>query len=355
MIASLNTRVAGLVSAKYRIAKVMNYHEDDFLKIIRKIKSYQDEFDIQPMDNVTHLPFGGGRKFTMVGIKPTEGNDDSVWQRSDLAPGQQVNLAKLFNCEAVPEDEDSIQSSPNPFIKHCPVQGCNTCPAAAIVFDRVHNSAQAEDVAFELLNQLKRACKSDDKDFGKIAEAGDQWLDIRYSRNSGYVLHVLVEHFSALMLALTRVNVSEIKIDDKFGKFNKMSISAAKTHYLKMMKAGSGEEAKGVMFGLPSNTTEKEVGDAVLKLYDNIASMSASDLDDLDLPCDMAAVSAADFEIQIRDGMYSSGDHYRMAFVTCPDVKIFVQTIHLGRCATLKAVAFINKQLRLDSSLCSLN
>jgi hypothetical protein len=101
----------------------------------------------------------------MIGVKPSEGNDNSVWDRSDLMPGQQVNLSKWFNCEPEPGNEDSLQNSSNPFIKHCPVQGRNTTAAGAIVFDKVHTSAQAEGVSFELMLQFKRACKKDDKFF----------------------------------------------------------------------------------------------------------------------------------------------------------------------------------------------
>ena len=57
----------------------MNYHEDDFPKIIDKIRSHQGEFEIKLMDDVTHLPFGGGRKFTLFGIKPGDGFDNTAW------------------------------------------------------------------------------------------------------------------------------------------------------------------------------------------------------------------------------------------------------------------------------------
>ena len=96
MIASLNTRVTSLVSSQYRIAKLMNYHEEDFPKIIDKVRSYQDEFEIKLMDDVTHLPFGGGRKFTIFGIKPGDGKGSSVWGLNDFMPGQQIHLSKWF-------------------------------------------------------------------------------------------------------------------------------------------------------------------------------------------------------------------------------------------------------------------
>jgi len=319
MIASLNTRVADLVSAKYRIAKVMNYHEDDFPSIIKKIKSHQDEIEIKLMDDVTHLPFGSGRKFTMIGIKPSEGNDNSVYERNDLMPGQQVNLSKWFNCEPVPGSEGSIQNSSNPLIKHCPVQGRNTTAAGAIVFDKVHNSAQAEDVAYELMNQFRRACHGDDK----VAEADDQWLDVRYSRSSGYTLQVLSDHFSGLMLALMKVDTKGIKIDSKYGSMCKMGVSAARTHYLKMTKSGVGEETKGVMFGLPPGTTEKTVADAVLEIYATISSVSAESREGLGIPEEFPPVKSEDFEVQVKDGRFGNGEEYRMAFVTCPDVSIF--------------------------------
>ena len=56
------------------------------------------------------------------------------------------------------------------------------------------------------------------------------------------------------------VSVREIKVDAKFGSLSKLSPSAAETHYHKMAKSGVGEEAKGVMFGLPPATTEKQIG-----------------------------------------------------------------------------------------------
>ena len=225
----------------------------------------------------------------------------------------------MFKCEPNPDDEGSLQHSSNPFIKHCPVQGRNTTAASAIVFDKIHNSLQAEEVSFQLMCQLKLACKGDEK----LEKIDDQWLDIRYNRSNGYTMNVLSDNFSALMLVLAKIKTNEIKVDDKYGSLSKVSPSAAKTHYLNMTKSGVGEEAKGVMFGLPPATTEEQIGEAVMELYTAVQSVPVEEREGLGLPNDFAPVKITDFEIQLRNGTFSNGDEYRMAFVTCPSVTIF--------------------------------
>ena len=84
---SIATRVDALTADGYRIVKFLNYDDGDFSKIIRKVENHFDEFEFKLMENVTHLPFGGGRSFTLVGVKVKEGNDQSAWQMNNLLPG----------------------------------------------------------------------------------------------------------------------------------------------------------------------------------------------------------------------------------------------------------------------------
>ena len=259
---SIATRVDALTADGYRIVKFLNYDDGDFSKIILKVESHFDEFDFKLMENVTHLPFGGGRSFTLVGVKVKEGNDQSAWQMNNFLPGQQVNLGKLFNCEPIAGFDESIQNSSSPFMKHCPVDGGSTMAAASICFNKIHNTTQSAEVSYELMKQIKRACKQDVKSKA-VGDAG-KWLDVRYNRTSGYTLYVLGEHFPMLMLAVKKFAVKGLRIDGKYGAICRMSCDAAKTHYNKMVKSGSGEESKAVMFGLPLTTTEKEVESAVL-------------------------------------------------------------------------------------------
>ena len=87
---SIATRVDALTADGYRIVKFLNYDDGDFSKIILKVESHFDEFEFKLMENVTHLPFGGGRSFTLVGVKVKEGNDQSAWQMNNFLPGQPV-------------------------------------------------------------------------------------------------------------------------------------------------------------------------------------------------------------------------------------------------------------------------
>ena len=318
---SIAARVTTLIGDGYHIAKILNYDEDDFMKIINCLRSHHDDIEFKVMTTITHLPFGGGRSFTLIGMKPNQGNDEQVFELNDFSPGQQVNLNKWFNCEPVEDSDDSIQNSNNPTIKHCPLNGGSATPVAAICFDKVHNTMQSAEVAFELMVQIKRACKQSGK-LKKIGEDG-KWLDVRYNRTSGYTLHVLSEHFSMLMLAVKGFDVKELSVDAKMGSFSRLSCDAAKTHYAKMIKSGSGEESKAVMLGLPLKISEQEVGTAVLKIYNNITSLSDEDCKMYGIPAGLPAVKETDFDIQTKDGTFPSGDPYRMAYITLPDPRIF--------------------------------
>jgi YesN/AraC family two-component response regulator len=125
------------------------------------------------------------------------------------------------------------------------------------------------------------------------------------------------------MLATKGFKINELKFDDKLGSFSRMSCDAAKTHYSKMIKSGSGEESKAVMFGLPLKISEQEIGAAVMKIYSNITALSDKECENYGIPAGLPTVKETDFDIQIKDGNFASGDAYRMAYITCPDERIF--------------------------------
>jgi hypothetical protein len=303
----MNSRTQTLVDDDWTILKLMNYHIDDYEAIIEAINGSIEGLIIKSMEKVTHLKFGnGGRRFTMIGAKL----DNIDWYEIDLEQGKTINLADLFDCK-------EFSGSRSPQLKHCPVAGRNSSPFSAIVFNVIHNNAIAAKVCVVILNQIKELCK----DVQEIKDMDDSlYLDVRYSRKSGYSLNALAPQFSNVMKNVLKVT-SQLDLDE-YGTYRALSTSAASTHYRTLEKK-SEDGSKGVMFNLPLESTESEVKEAILAVYETLTGMSDQGRLDMQLPEKISKIAADDFEVQLLDGSYTSGDPYRMAFIELPNDQIF--------------------------------
>ena len=109
------------------MVKLMAYDEEDYAKIMETVK-YCTEVTFTDTDPVTHLPYSkGGLKFTMLGMKVTEGelgtaNDSGL---PLLEPGRKRNLA-----DQILQFESEFPNSKRAFMKHCPTGGEATMAVA---------------------------------------------------------------------------------------------------------------------------------------------------------------------------------------------------------------------------------
>jgi hypothetical protein len=292
----------------FLLAKLLNYDTEDYGPIIAMMKEHFTDIEIKTMDDPTHLSFGGGRRFTIVGIKPASGKS---WEDFEFRPGQTIYLSGHIECK-------TLTNTRYPMLKNCPTGGRNSTGFLAVAFNKTHSDATSSKVCCEIIERVKDLCK----DLPGISKLPDQlYLDVRYGRTTGYVLRALSEHFPMIMKEVISIS-GKLTLDEDYGKFTVCNTSTASTLYHVLAKKNSAV-CKAVIFNLPSEIDEVGVLNAVLKIYSNLTEMSEEGRTDIGLPKTISSVSADDFEIKLHDGKYKNGGTFRMAFVECPNFEIF--------------------------------
>jgi hypothetical protein len=306
---SISTRADSMADEGYNIVKIMNYAEDDFPELIAKVNALE-QIDIKEMEQTTHLAFGrGGRRFTILGAKKCEGQD---WKEWGFLPGQQIELSDLIDCS-------DLTNTTSPVLKNCPIRGRNSTPFLAVAFKRFHSSKQVPKVCFEIIEQVKAQC-IDDKEIEEFED--EYWLDVRYSRKAGYVLHALSTKFTTIMKAVSKIS-SKVAMDSSYGKFMICNTTVAGTMYRALGKTDKDDTNKGVMFNIPPETTEEQIVGEIMKIYKTLSEVTEEGRKQFDMPEKLIPVSEDEFEVTFLDGQYQNGETFRMAFVECPNADIF--------------------------------
>jgi hypothetical protein len=218
----------------------------------------------------------------MIGAKL----DSAEWQDIDLEEGQTINLADHFDCS-------KFSGSRNPQLKHCPVGGRNSAPFSAIIFQTIHSNAIAGKVSYKILTQIKELCKEKKE----IIDMDDfKYLDVRYSRKSGYVLNALSTQFSNVMRQVLAV-ASKLDLAE-YGTHKTLSTSAASTHYLALAKKDDNG-SKGIMFNIPLECDETEVKKTIIKVYEALTGMSEGGRTDMQRCRCRCRHASAEFEREL--------------------------------------------------------